>query len=290
MIPAGTTTGRRIRTGIACGVLAVAGCQPRGVDPAPPPDRPAYAALARAQAERVGRLARIHAEGVVEVRWVEGTEKRLVQGDVSLWLRRPRHTALRVSKLGDDLLWLGSDQDRFWLFDFLGEERVLYTGDHESELAEVGPARLSFRPLVLLDLAGLVTLPEEGDHEVSWSAEHRGWSVTVPGGTGPLRVIFEPATLLPRRVEVLGPDGSATLLSTLAEDGRMPLPGESPYAGPMFPQVIRISDAEGSGVVSLFLRDEREGDVSDAMIERICDLDRLVKSLGPQRIVRGDRG
>src|SRR5262245_18852154 len=101
-------------------IISLAGCKPK-----PPPvaatrlaiDAPSYSQLATAHNARVAQLKTLYGDGVLQIRWTdEQGHSHSDQGDMELWLNLPRKTALRVDKVGEVLLWLGSDDDRVWIF------------------------------------------------------------------------------------------------------------------------------------------------------------------------------
>jgi hypothetical protein len=272
--------------------MALGGCAgpPEGGRPAPPV-APTYADLAAAHNERVAALERFHGDGVVEIRWIEDDRDKLVQGDVDLWVRLPRHTALRVSKLGDDLLWVGSDEERYWLFDLRGDETSLRTAGHERGIDTLGAggdaggrtAGLpSIRPLALLDLMGLVRLPTGGSDGpvLQWSPEHEGWVISVDGAGGALRLVFDPATLLPKRAEHLDGAGTVILHATLERYQPVTRAGLLPLAWPRMAAEIAVRAPQSSSETKIFL-DGMSDAVSDERIQALCDVDRLIEHLRP---------
>src|SRR5687768_10032175 len=112
--------------------IAVGGCksQPQGDNASRPAATPTYQELAAAHNRRVELLSRVYADGVIEIEWEDRDGQHHEQGDMELWIALPRNTALRVEKLGEVLLWLGSNQEHWWLFDMVSKEKVLMVGRH----------------------------------------------------------------------------------------------------------------------------------------------------------------
>src|SRR5262245_15242428 len=143
-------------------LLLLAGCkseQPVATGPAEP--TPTYQELMTAHNQRIEQLRKLYADGVVEIRWKDKNGNHYEQGNMELWLQLPRRTALRVEKLGEVRLWLGSDDQRYWLFDLTSDEKVLHTGTHDQVVQEETGA-LAVKPLALIDLMAMTPLPASG--------------------------------------------------------------------------------------------------------------------------------
>lgn len=270
----------------------------RSLETAPPlPDAvPSYAEIAAAHNLRVQRLSPMYGRGVLEVRWRDKDGRHFEQGDLDIWLDLPRKTALRVEKLGNVFLWLGSDEERFWLFDMLGEETVLLTAFHDSPLR--GTGLLTVRPLVLLDLAGLTTLPEIGDGdgdmpEVRHDGQRDAWVVTGPGQGGIMRLYFDRSSLFPIYAETLDAAGNVLYQSEMRRDQyqSVPRPGVPPSGyGHIARRTVITATEPGSGIESGELRitiDAPTGHVANQPMDRVFDLNRLVRSMRPD-VIEGD--
>ncbi|MHC5023172.1 MAG: hypothetical protein ACYTGG_04590 [Planctomycetota bacterium] len=278
---------RRPRGGrLACvaAALLASGCAtPPGADPVNPvPPPPSYDELASAQNQRIEKLDTIYSGGVMEIRWTgeDGEEHFEPQVNVDLWVDMPRHTALRLEKLGDVLFWLGSDADRFWLFDRMGEEQVLYSWPHEF-IVHFEAAAISVRPLVLLDLMGLTTLPPTGG-TVEIDPDRGAWLVRCSGRGGPVRIAFDPATRLPIAVDALDEDGAVVAGSRLDRYTPVRQVDGSSLEFPLLAEIVRISNPERTSDVELFLSEPDDGDGQP--FDRVFDLPRLRRSMPPDRI------
>ena len=263
-------------------VAALAGCATPAPEPAVEPphsvraiDPEIAAALIEGHNSRVAMLRQVHASGVLEFRWVdeEGAEHFEPQVNAKLWIRAPRDTALRAEKLGEVLFWVGSDAERYWLFDFVSDERGLHVGRHEEAPSEGGEGLLLVRPLALLDLLGLTPIAESGATVTSRGAGDP-WQVTAPGAGGPMRIFFSPSTRLPERVESLNADGSVALASTLRRYASVDVSGVAVAARPRLATLIDIADPEETISVKLAL-DAPDDETRD----RLFDLDTLRQHL-----------
>ncbi|MHC4908163.1 MAG: hypothetical protein ACYTF9_00380 [Planctomycetota bacterium] len=273
--------------------IVLAGCDTTPVvdeaaaDPGTP--APAYADLAAAHNARVANLRDIACPiGTVELHWMEDEKERWAQGDAEMWIRLPRHTALRLSKLGDDLLWLGSDAERYWLFDLLDDGVTLVTAAHDTPMSASGAGRIPARPLVLLDLLGITPLPtfESGGPTVAWDEEAGGWGFVVDSAAGRVRMVLDEPGRLPIRIDALDADEAAEnaviATSRLREYAPVPIDGLSVLDHPLMAQVIQIEDRVG-GRAEFFLR-RWSGREEDRARDQLFELDRLRRAMPPDRV------
>jgi hypothetical protein len=286
-----------VSTFVAMALLALVGCRTVQNGPAPS-DVPPYQELAAAHNSRVIQLRDLYAQGVIELRM--GRRRALPdQGNMELWLKQPRHTALRVEKLGEILAWIGSDEQRYWFFDLAGEERVLRVGRHD-QAATFADGAMPIQPLALLDLMGVTPLaPSDPAAIISFSSAHNAWAVETEGVGGPMRIYFDRSTRLPVRVETLTLDRQVALHSTLRRYESVRQEGMSPAAFPRLAQLIDIhGNPELAGTAQSGLADAHvkiaiasaTGTVDQAQMERVFDLNRLIQGLRPARIEEPQHG
>lgn len=258
-------------------VVLAAGCV--ATSPIPPPEAPAYGTIAGAHNARIERLRTIYSRGVLEIRWSDETGRHFEQGSVDLWVALPRHTALRVAKLGEVLLWLGSDDHHYWLFDRFAQETTLVVGAHEESLRSVHATALTVRPLSLLDLMGLTPLPDGAALDVVFDAERDAWVLETVGAGGPIRLYLDRAKLLPKRVEVLSEEGDVTLYSDLGRYKSVKLAGAAGLSNPKLATIVDIAATDDSARLKLAL--DSPNDDANPQVFR---LERLIRALQPDRI------
>jgi hypothetical protein len=272
------------------------GCKSTPKDDAQSPKpAPTYEEIARAQNGRVEVLKRLYAPGAIELRWRDRDGNHFESCRMELWVQLPRNTALRVEKLGEVLLWLGSNDERYWLFQMTGKQKVLRVGHHDAAFAGEQESALNVRPLALLDLMSLTPLPADlsPPPEVTFDARHRAWAIKTQGRGGPMRMYFDPQTLLPSRVETLSPFGKPVLWSSLKRYESATMKGMSPLAFPRLATNIDIETAPDqqaaapdnalAGTVKIAI-ENASGAVDDAVLARVFDLHRLVRGFNPSRI------
>lgn len=212
-------------------------------------DVPGYEMLAAAHNERVARIGKIYARGVIEMWWTDDNGRHYEQGELDLWIALPRRTALRISKLGHLFMWIGSDDSQTWLFDFRDGVATLHLADPSQAQAD---GAMPFDPTLLLELGGLTPLPAAGG-EVRYARDHDAWEVRAPDRP----VLFlDRQSLLPVRAELLDEDGRVLLYSAmkLTRYERVDLAGVSPLGGPMFPTLVNIKGTDGRFEVQVSAR------------------------------------
>ncbi|MCB9840080.1 MAG: hypothetical protein H6809_00325 [Phycisphaeraceae bacterium] len=162
--------------------------------------------------------------------------------------------------------YLGANATHYWWFDRLEAGRkIAYVGTHEMASPErAASLGAPVHPLDLLDLIGITALPgavevegagepadraaasREGEASegeggervnvalapppgarVAWSPDGRHVLVDVPARFGTRRMWFDPATMLPRRVELLDSRGRVSVASVLERDVLVEVRGDS---------------------------------------------------------------
>ncbi len=255
------------------GSLLIVSCRIQSGPDAGALDVPRYEVLAAAHNKRVERLGRISARGVIELWWTDDDGDHFEQGDVDVWIMLPRRTALNISKVGHRLMWIGSDDQQTWLFDFRDGVTTLHLAAGDQLMAD-GP--VPFEPTHLLDLGGLTPLPAAGG-EVRYDKDHDAWAVTAADRP---TLVLDKDSLLPVRAELLDDQGRILFYSTLKRSRyeRVDLAGRSPLDGPMFPTLVNIKATDGGLKVQLSAR----GPADSGVKPDFFDLDWLKSRFKPQ--------
>lgn len=299
--PAPARVGHAAVVGFIVASLTLASCKSQSKpdsNAAPPTPAPSFATLAASHNDRVARLTQIYASGVIEIRWTDRKGKHFEQGNMELWIHQPRRTALRVEKLGEPLLWLGSNDTQYWLFDLLGDERVLHLGSHDSAH---GPSSsgtglmIDIKPLALLDLVGVTPINADEPADVNYNAQHQAWMIAISGQGGPMQMYFDRQSLLPKRIESLGEAGNIIAHATLQRYKSVTMQGVSPLAFPKLAHQIDIilpstssaardqpSGAAG-GEVKIVM-DHSTTVINSTQLQAVFKLERLKQSLRPGRV------
>lgn len=129
-------------------------------------DKPTIVGIAEREAERTSKFKELVGYGVIEFKWEDENGKHREQGDFDFW-KSDQHVSLRVSKVGELIVWAGCANGESWMFDFTQERSVLRMNDQEFFLADA---------LLALQLIGFEPIPVNGD---DWA---KGWSVTFAEG------------------------------------------------------------------------------------------------------------
>jgi len=202
---------RRCLFGVA---LVLAGCsstpKPAPVNPAELGPPPSYSELAERYNASIAHLDRLWARATVVVRSTDDDGKRHEdQGEGYLQVVRPDRLALSVGKIGETLFYLGSNDTEYWWFDLSGDEDVELFGRHDKATPEKSAdLGVPVHPLDLIEVLGLVPLPESG--EVGWDGSGR-LEVRAEGRFGERILTLDPETLHASRVVLLDPEGKVAV-------------------------------------------------------------------------------
>jgi hypothetical protein len=141
------------------------------------PGGPTYRMLANAQNARAARLGKLWARATVSIDYRDSEgRKRWEQGEGHFQVIQPSKLALSVGKLGEVFLWIGCDEERYWLIDTKGA-KAAYVGRHELVTrGKIEALGLPVPPRDLIALAGMSPVAGTAFSFSSNLAAHR-WSV-----------------------------------------------------------------------------------------------------------------
>ncbi|MEE8155219.1 MAG: hypothetical protein V3T53_09740 [Phycisphaerales bacterium] len=245
---------------------------------------PSYETIAARHNDRLDRLTALNAAGSIELRWTDDQGRHFESGRAEVWIVLPDRTAMDVQKLGERLMWMGSNGSDTWMIDFRGDETVLYLHDASSENQPEAADRVPIEPVTLLKLLGLGRLPAESETDsspVTYDAGREAWVVTVREADDLLRLFFDRESFLPTRVELLSLDHEILRHSTLSlrRYDLVQMVGLVPGTQPRFPTLAEVFNADGSGSIKLALRGP-----TDAVKDKYFELDWLLRAFRPDRI------
>ncbi len=262
-------------------MLSVAGCQlPQQETPPISFDLEGFAVR---QDARASLLRLLESGGTIEIRQRDETGgEQFEDCALELWRDGDRF-ALRLRKLGERFLWVGSDGDQWWVFELTADPvRLVILPSGASGQRALGTEVLLFGPDQLLLLAGLQPISLE-DAEVAWSEDGKVLRIetVAPEGGGWARIAWsiDPGTLLPVRMEAIDADGALVLESTLS--GYEPIRARDQPVGnwPQFPRKLRVETPDGAIDVRLYFN--RPGATGSKLREALFDLDQLMKTFKP---------
>ena len=282
--PQMTSPAQRLRPlMLALGLFAVligSGCQaPRAAVSEQDID---LADFVQQQTSRAGLLRLLESGGTIEIRTKDEDGSDFQDCALELW-RDGERFALRLRKLGERFLWVGSNGVDWWVFELTADPVRLVVlpsgGDGQQAL---GSELLLFGPDQLLQLAGLQPVALE-TAVARWSDDDSQIRVEFPttdGGSWSRMVWYlDPETRLPERIEALDAEGTVVLESAL--DNYEPIRARDQPVGnwPQFPRKLRVRTPDGAIDVRLFFN--RPGATGSKLRDALFDLDLLMKTFKP---------
>lgn len=173
-------------------IAVSAGCRSAG-DFADPPSEaapgvdqsglPSYAQIAEAYNQRAAMLDRVWARCSASFTFEdENGDRQSEQGEGHLQIVQPDRFALSIGKLGEVLLWVGGDRERYWLIERLEDKRA-YVGRY-SQLTPDKAARIGLPvyPNEMMRLLGVVPMPADAD-AIVYRFRDGDLVVSIPAGT-----------------------------------------------------------------------------------------------------------
>jgi len=248
---------------------------------------PTYDALATRHNQRLANIKQFSAQSQIELIYHDAKGKRhYEQADqCRVMLVRPRKMALLVRKFGvGDLFLAGSNDERYWLFDLTdSKRRLLYLGQHDVPHASAAARRLPIpvQPQDLPRLMGLAELDPQATGSVA--AVKGGYLITSPDAQW--RMVLDPETWLPVRVELLDADHQVYMTSLLARPAQVELFERSPIAWPRLMSRIEIRPRSSKDRVIVHLSGIDDGIESESIQDRAFELDRLIRTYKPDEVI-----
>lgn len=236
-----------------------------------------YADLVTRYNQNAAALERVWARTKVELRWRNDKgRKRRESGDGRLIFERPLNTAWTVEVLGDIKLWAGSDADGFWLFDKLDDGRAYY-GQYAKPLAQ--PLPLPVQPEAVPYLLGLMPLDPQRRPAAPEVELVNGYCVIEPPGLN-LRLMLEPLTARPARIDLTDGAGQSVLVSRLSGELEVKRDGGETVVLPETAEFFPLGE-ESRMTVTL----KRPSTDEAKFKSRLFNFQALVKSLKPKAVI-----
>jgi|GEM_PF-1715732 hypothetical protein len=251
---------------------------------------PTYQQLVSLHNSRLERIPQISAQAQIEIIYFDTKGKRhFEQADqCRLMFIRPRQMALLVRKFGvGDLFYAGSNNEHYWLFDLTNKDsRLLYQGRHDGDSSQaMRRLPVPVQPRDLPRLMGLAELPSEGEGSVA--AVKGGYLVTA--ATQDWRILIDPASKLPIRVELLDNQQRVTMTSLLSVQGQVETYERAPSAWPKLMTRIMIVPHHSKDVLTVYLSPIDDGREFDTIQDRAFDLERLTRVYKPDEVILLDQ-
>lgn len=220
---------------------------------APPAGTPlSYAEVATAYNSRIERLPVFWASGIVSIRYTDRDgDRQYEQGNVNLNTIAPDLLSLRVKKLGETLMHLGADGDRYWLFNLI-DERVALSGAVDAATPEkVAAMGLVVPPDQLMTLVGLRGLPPETPGARAIKAGQTIFVETASTGER-WRFEIDANTYEPQRIGWVNSAGKPVLWAALEDYREVDLTG-TPLPWPKVSSIMRIYDDPSDSQLTITL-------------------------------------
>jgi hypothetical protein len=177
---------------------------------------PTYTELIERYNQTTRPLGRVWAEARVDLVWRDDKgKKKSEHGDGRFMFVSPDKVALQIEEFGRGF-WAGGDGARYWLFD-LQKQRVAYVGRFENiDKLDAQDFPLPVKPGDLLYVLGLVPIDPAIVPESPGVERVAGYYLVEPPGLG-LRMLLDPQTARPVRVDLLNAAGESTVKCVLSE-------------------------------------------------------------------------
>ncbi|MFA9477178.1 hypothetical protein ACERK3_02605 [Phycisphaerales bacterium AB-hyl4] len=246
---------------------------------------PSYNELVDRYNAHVIHLDQFWSATTVSMRWVdEDGRLQFEQGDGQLIYRRPSDVVMTVGQLGQTILWVGSDDERYWLFDLQGE-RTAMVGRH----ANVGrpcARQLAYpvSPRAMPYLMGLLPLQPSDEAEVAIDLNY--YRIDPPG-TG-VRIWVDPATYHPLRVDLLDSQGESVVAARLHRYEPVRMETVERGQWPRIATAANIYVLEEEGYLSLSLGSLSDGRRRDQVRDAAFDFETLQRMHRPREVIELD--
>ncbi len=230
-------------------IVSISGCKPAQpivpdtLLPKPIETRgplPTYGELIERYNQTTRPLTRVWAEARVDLVWRDDKGKRKSEhGDGRFMFVRPGKVVLEIEEFGRGF-WAGGDAERYWLFD-LQDQRIAYVGRYEN-LGKPGTQLfpLPVNPADLLYVLGLVPIDPTIIPQPPAVERVAGYYLIEPPGLG-LRMLLDPKTARPIRVDLLDADGRSAVKCVLSKPTELKTEqknGDGPR--PVMPGVVEV--------------------------------------------------
>ncbi len=184
---------------------------------------PTYGELIERYNKTTEPLGRVWAVARADFVWLDDKGKRKSEhGDGRFMFVSPGKVALEIQEFGKGF-WAGGDGRRYWLFD-LQDPRTAYVGRFENLDPALGPdaesLTLPINPADLLYVLGLAPIDSQAVPDEPAVEYLDGHYLIEPPGLG-LRMLLDPATARPVRVDLIDAQGRSTVICRLSGDTKV---------------------------------------------------------------------
>ena len=180
---------RRIHAlGVALGLLLLGGCAKTERILRPEGPAPTAQSLALAQQHRLAAVSTLSLRGHAEISWRDNDSAHFDDGDFDLVARPSNALSLRVSKLGERILWIGGGDGEWWtVFPRERPSRAIlrpWGSSSDSSGRASGPTdslAAIAAPMRLFEALGLAPIAESEVTAISWDETRGSWRFDLKG-------------------------------------------------------------------------------------------------------------
>jgi len=222
-------------------------------------------AVRELQIKRTANFQELVGRGIIEFRWTDEDGKHREQGDVDFW-KQGEALSLRISKLGELIMWFGGDANQTWLFDLLRDETTLSINGESNLFSDIKMA------LVLLGLsplpAGELTVAKDGVVTLL-DAEGKKWTLLFDQNMN-------------RPIEITVVDSDETSRAIHRRGIRVELENLNELHWPVTGSLIDLTSTRGNTEIKIAF-ETLSTVVSAERFDRVMSLSFLEKALKPVR-------
>lgn len=280
--------GQGLQLAVLCTLIlsAMGGCQGSGQRNDTGMAPPSIQTLNERQLVRTRKMSELQSGGTLELRTRDENGTTFEECALELW-RDDASFALRLRKLGERFLWVGSDGQAWWIFELMADPvRLVVLPPGETGGFSVGPGKGLLNPNRLLHLAGLLPYDRIDEDTLGFDDQGRVRFITVSDSESPWRRTrwhLDPKTLLPAEIVALN-DDDGEVLATARLSAYEPIAGRDIPLGawPQFPRKVYLTLADDGADVRLFFN--RPSARGTGIRPRLFDLEQLMKTFRPGEV------
>jgi hypothetical protein len=280
--------GQGLQLALLCTLIlsALGGCQGSGQRNDAGMAPPSIQTLDERQLVRTRKMSELQSGGTLELRTRDENGTTFEECALELW-RDDASFALRLRKLGERFLWVGSDGQAWWIFELMADPvRLVVLPPGETGGFSVGPGKGLLNPDRLLHLAGLLPYDRIEEDTLGFDDQGRVRFITVSDSESAWRRTrwhLDPKTLLPAQIVALN-DDDGEVLATARLSAYEPIAGRDLPLGawPQFPRKVYLTLADDGADVRLFFN--RPSARGTGIRPRLFDLEQLMKTFRPGEV------
>ena len=280
--------GQGLQLAVLCTLIlsTMGGCQGSGQRNDTGMAPPSIQTLNERQLVRTRKMSELQSGGTLELRTRDENGTTFEECALELW-RDDASFALRLRKLGERFLWVGSDGQAWWIFELMADPvRLVVLPPGETGGFSVGPGKGLLNPNRLLHLAGLLPYDRIDEDTLGFDDQGRVRFITVSDSESAWRRTrwhLDPKTLLPAEIVALN-DDDGEVLATARLSAYEPIAGRDIPLGawPQFPRKVYLTLADDGADVRLFFN--RPSARGTGIRPRLFDLEQLMKTFRPGEV------